>query len=87
MGSNSNDSVLFIIEALCRWKNSARKDVKIDELAQGTVRHKPTNVPAQMDMDSEPQPERWIEENRKAFAEYDGFVEVHGVFSEGRRLF
>ena len=30
---------------------------------------------------------RWIEENRKAFAEYDGFVETNGVFGEGKRLF
>ena len=47
----------------------------------------PTTESAQTDKDSESQPERWIEENRKAFAEYDGFVEAHGVFSEGRRLF
>jgi antitoxin CcdA len=31
--------------------------------------------------------ERWIEENRKAFAEYDDFVEANGVFGEGKRLF
>ncbi len=30
---------------------------------------------------------RCIEENRKAFAEYDGFVEANGVFGEGKRLF
>lgn len=47
----------------------------------------PITDPAQTEMDPEPQPERWIEENRKAFAEYDGFVEAHGVFSEGKRLF
>lgn len=30
---------------------------------------------------------RWIEENRKAFAGYDGFVEANGVFGEGKRFF
>jgi post-segregation antitoxin (ccd killing protein) len=30
---------------------------------------------------------RWIEENRKACAEYDGFVEANGVFGDGKRLF
>jgi antitoxin CcdA len=30
---------------------------------------------------------QWVEENRQAFAEYDQFVETHGVFSEGKRLF
>jgi antitoxin CcdA len=33
------------------------------------------------------QRERWIEENRQAFAEYDRFVETNGVFSDGKRLF
>jgi post-segregation antitoxin (ccd killing protein) len=33
------------------------------------------------------QPERWIEESRKAFVEYDDFVEANGVFGEGKRLF
>lgn len=31
--------------------------------------------------------ERWAEENRSAFADYDRFVERHGVFSAGKRLF
>jgi post-segregation antitoxin (ccd killing protein) len=39
------------------------------------------------DAGRESQPERWIEENRKAFAEYDDFVEANGVFGEGKRLF
>ena len=30
---------------------------------------------------------RWIEENRQAFADYDKFVETHGVFSDGKKLF
>ena len=30
---------------------------------------------------------QWIEENRQAFEDYDRFVEAHGVFSAGRRLF
>src|SRR3954465_14859576 len=33
------------------------------------------------------QRERWVEENRQAFAEYDSFVEANGVFSDGKRLF
>jgi antitoxin CcdA len=41
----------------------------------------------QEDAGRESQSERWIEENRKAFAEYDEVVEGNGVFSEGRRLF
>jgi post-segregation antitoxin (ccd killing protein) len=39
------------------------------------------------DAGRESQPERWIEKNRKAFAEYDDFVEANGVFGEGRQLF
>lgn len=31
--------------------------------------------------------QRWIEENRPAFDAYDAFVEKHGVFSDGKRLF
>jgi antitoxin CcdA len=30
---------------------------------------------------------QWVEENRQAFADYDKFVETHGVFSDGKRLF
>jgi len=30
---------------------------------------------------------KWLEENRQAFADYDRFVETHGIFSEGKRLF
>lgn len=30
---------------------------------------------------------RWIEENRQAFAAYDAYVERHGLFSQGKRLF
>jgi antitoxin CcdA len=30
---------------------------------------------------------QWVEENRQAFADYDRFVETHGVFSDGKRLF
>ncbi|MGF7210594.1 antitoxin CcdA [Skermanella aerolata] len=41
----------------------------------------------QEDAGRESQSERWVEENRKAFAEYDEVVEGNGVFSEGRRLF
>jgi antitoxin CcdA len=33
------------------------------------------------------QRERWVEENRQAFSEYDRFVETNGVFSDGKRLF
>ncbi|WP_207459302.1 type II toxin-antitoxin system CcdA family antitoxin [Azospirillum sp. SYSU D00513] len=29
----------------------------------------------------------WIKENRQAFADYDAFVEKHGIYSAGRRLF
>lgn len=31
--------------------------------------------------------QRWVEENREAFKAYDEFVERHGVFSSGKRLF
>ncbi|MBK3776227.1 hypothetical protein GAY31_19060 [Azospirillum brasilense] len=31
--------------------------------------------------------ERWIEENRSAFDSYDSYVEKHGVFSTGKRMF
>jgi antitoxin CcdA len=41
----------------------------------------------QEDAGRESKPERWIEENRKAFAEYDDFVEANGVFGEGKQLF
>ncbi|WP_425490095.1 type II toxin-antitoxin system CcdA family antitoxin [Azospirillum tabaci] len=30
---------------------------------------------------------RWVEENHPALNAYDEFVEKHGVFSEGKRLF
>jgi antitoxin CcdA len=30
---------------------------------------------------------QWVEENRQAFADYDKFVETHGIFSDGKRLF
>jgi antitoxin CcdA len=30
---------------------------------------------------------QWVEENRQAFADYDRFVETHGIFSDGKRLF
>lgn len=30
---------------------------------------------------------RWIADNRPAFDDYDRFVERHGVFSAGKRLF
>ncbi|UEM18719.1 type II toxin-antitoxin system CcdA family antitoxin [Skermanella mucosa] len=29
----------------------------------------------------------WIAENRQAFGDYDRFVEAHGNFNAGRRLF
>lgn len=29
----------------------------------------------------------WTESNREAFAAYDAFVETHGVYSDGKRLF
>jgi antitoxin CcdA len=35
----------------------------------------------------EAQRKQWVEENRQAFAAYDKFVETHGIFSEGKRLF
>lgn len=31
--------------------------------------------------------ERWIADNRAAFDDYDRFVERHGMFSAGKRLF
>ncbi|PWC54562.1 type II toxin-antitoxin system CcdA family antitoxin [Azospirillum sp. TSO22-1] len=31
--------------------------------------------------------QQWAQENREAFADYDRFVEVNGVFSKGKRLF
>jgi hypothetical protein len=30
---------------------------------------------------------RWMETNRQAFADYDEFVDLYGVFSLGKRLF
>lgn len=30
---------------------------------------------------------RWMEENREGFDAYDRFVERHGIFSQGKRLF
>lgn len=29
----------------------------------------------------------WIEENRKAFSDYNRLIEEHGLYSDGRRLF
>lgn len=29
----------------------------------------------------------WTEANREAFAAHDAFVETHGVYSDGKRLF
>ncbi|HYE50837.1 MAG TPA: type II toxin-antitoxin system CcdA family antitoxin [Azospirillaceae bacterium] len=31
--------------------------------------------------------DRWRRENAGAFADYDAFVERHGVFGDGKRLF
>ncbi|HYD29751.1 MAG TPA: type II toxin-antitoxin system CcdA family antitoxin [Azospirillaceae bacterium] len=31
--------------------------------------------------------QRWVEENRPAFDAYDAYVEKHGVFSDGKRMF
>ena len=30
---------------------------------------------------------QWVEEKRQAFADYDKFVETHGIFSDCKRLF
>jgi len=31
--------------------------------------------------------ERWLAENREAIEYYNGYIEKHGVFSQGRRRF
>ncbi|MGF7176769.1 type II toxin-antitoxin system CcdA family antitoxin [Azospirillum doebereinerae] len=36
---------------------------------------------------TEAEKQRWMEENREAFAAYDAFVEKHGVFGDEHRLF
>lgn len=33
------------------------------------------------------QQQEWIEENRKAFCDYNRLIEEHGLYSDGRRLF
>ncbi|MBP2292716.1 type II toxin-antitoxin system CcdA family antitoxin [Azospirillum rugosum] len=58
-------------------------------MSRGAAHRKPTNVSAKPVEQSVAEAKRqgWIEENRPAFDAYDAFVERHGVFSDGKRLF
>ncbi|WP_377806969.1 type II toxin-antitoxin system CcdA family antitoxin [Azospirillum sp. A29] len=36
---------------------------------------------------TEAEKQRWTEENREAFKAYDEWVDKHGLFGDGKRLF
>ncbi|MBP2228848.1 post-segregation antitoxin (ccd killing protein) [Azospirillum agricola] len=50
----------------------------------GAAEEAPSAKPRRL---TEAEKQRWIEENREAFAAYDAHVEKHGLFGDGRRLF
>lgn len=47
----------------------------------------PASATPPSDQDTEARQRAWAEENSDGFEAYDRFVERHGVFGDGRRLF
>lgn len=51
----------------------------VEESAAKTPREKPRATEAEI--------QKWVEENREAFAAYDAYIDANGLFSDELRLF
>ncbi|HYH22716.1 MAG TPA: type II toxin-antitoxin system CcdA family antitoxin [Azospirillum sp.] len=65
---------------------SARPDLVAEAKALGINLSQVFEVAVEQSV-KEAKRQRWIEENRPAFDAYDAYVEKHGVYGSGKRLF